>query len=172
MKKNILSRSLLIIMMIAAMSMSATVWAQGPEAGRGAGKPGAKKGNPEMHMKMMLPDLTDEQVAKIKTLRIEMMKQLNPLRAELKEKMAHLNTLSIAEKPDMKAINTTIDEIGALKTKMMKIHAKFRQDVRALLTDDQRVIFDSKAGKMMGHGMKGHHGSGKGPGKGMPCKNR
>jgi len=168
MKKNILSRSLLIIMMIAAMSMSATVWAQGHGAGRGHGKPGAKKGNPEMHMKMMLPDLSDEQVAKIKTLRIEMMKQITPLKAQMKEKMAHLNTLSIAEKPDMKAINSTIDEIGDLRVQMMKIHAKFRQDVRALLTAEQRVMFDSKAGSMMGHGKKGHHGSG----KGMPCKQR
>ncbi len=171
MKKNILSRSLLIIMMIAAMSMSATVWAQGPGTGRGPGKPGAKKGNPEMHMKMMLPDLTDEQVAKIKTLRVEMMKKTNPLQAQIKEKQAHLNTLSIAASPDMKAINKTVEEIGDLRTQIMKIRMQFRQDVRALLTADQRVIFDSKAGKMMGHGMKGHHGQG-GPGKGMPCKHR
>lgn len=169
MKKNILSRSLLIIMMIAAMSMSTTAFAQGSGHGKGHGKgqaQGMKKGDQTTHMKMMLPDLSDEQIAKIKTLRLEMMKQVTPLKAQLKEKMAHLNTLSIAEKPDMKAINTTIDEIGALKVQMMKIHAKFRQDMRALLTADQRIIFDSKAGKRMGHGMKGHHGSK----SGGPCK--
>ncbi len=160
MKKKILSRSLLIIMMIAAMGMTMNVSAQGRGQGQNQGQKGSK-GNPEMCKKMMLPDLTEAQTAKIKTLRTEMLKQINPIKAEMREKRAHLQTLSIAEKVDMAAINKTIDEIGALKTKIMKIHAKFRQDFRALLTDDQRVVFDSKAGGMMGQGMKGHgrHGS-------------
>ncbi|MCK5856103.1 MAG: Spy/CpxP family protein refolding chaperone [Bacteroidales bacterium] len=171
MKKTLLSRSLLIIMMIAAMGMTTAVWAQGQGNGKGYGHgqkqgQGMKKGDPAMHMKMMIPDLTVEQAEKIKSLRLEMMKKINPLKAQIKEKRAHLNTLSIVEKPDMKAINKTIDEIGALRIEMMKIHAQMRQDVRAVLTEDQRVIFDSKAGRMMGKGMKGHgyHGS-RGPGE-------
>ena len=164
MKRTILSRSLLIIMMIAAMGMTINVSAQGPGHGRSQAQK-ASKASAEMRMKVMLPDLTDDQVAKIKALRLEMLKQLNPIKAKMREKQAHLQSLSIAEKPDMAAINKTIDEIGALKIQMMKIHAKFRQDMRTLLTEDQRVIFDSKAGMRMGKGMKGHgyHGS-RGPG--------
>ncbi len=162
MLKKLINRSLLIIMMIAAMGMTTSVWAQGP--GQGRGQKGSK-GKSEMHMKMMLPDLTKDQMDQIKTLRTSMLKQTNPIRAEIREKKAHLQTLSINEKPDMAAINKTIDEIGALKTKMMKIRAKFRQDVRALLTDEQRVIFDSKAGNRMGHGMKGQRG----PKQGQAC---
>ena len=97
-------------------------------------------------------------------LRVEMMKKTNPLKAQLKEKKAHLNSIAIADKADMKAINKTIDEMGALKIEMMKIHAQMRQNVRALLNDDQRVVFDSKAGSMKGHGMKGH-----GSKQGRPC---
>jgi len=163
MKKNLLNRSLLIIMMIAAMSMSTNVFAQGP--GQGKGK-GMKKGGPAMHMKQMIPDLTEDQMTKIKSLRLETMKETTPLKAQMKEKKAHLNTLAIAEKADMKAIEKTIDEMGAIRVQMMKAHAKMRQGVRAILTDDQRVIFDSKAGKMMSHGKKGHHG----PKSGPPCK--
>jgi Spy/CpxP family protein refolding chaperone len=117
-------------------------------------------------MKQMIPDLTEDQMTKIKSLRLEMMKETNPLKAQMKEKKAHLNTLAIAEKADMKAIEKTIDEMGAIRVQMMKAHAKMRQDVRAILTDDQRVIFDSKAGSMMSHGKKGHHG----PKSGAPCK--
>jgi len=153
MKKNILSRSLLIIMMIAAMSMSTTVFAQG----RGNGQ-GMKKGNHMEQMMKQIPDLNKKQVEKIKNLRIEMMKQITPLQAELQELKAHLQTLSIAEEADMKAINKTIDKISALQGKIMKIHAKFRQDVRSVLNDKQRVVFDSKAGQMM-KGHKGYHGS-------------
>jgi len=166
MLKKAINRSLLIIMMIAAIGMTNNVWAQGPGQGKG---PRGQKGKQEMQMKKMFPDLTKEQMDKIKSLRMEMLKQVNPLKAEIREKQAHLQTLSISEKPDMNAINKTIDEIGALKTKMMKIHAKFRQDVRALLTDEQRVVFDSKAG-MMGKAMKGHHGPHHGPHQGAPCR--
>ena len=156
MKKNILSSSLIIIMMIAAMSMTTTVFAQG----RGNGQ-GMKKGNQMVQMMSKIPDLSKEQVQKIKSLQIEMMKQITPLKAELQELKAHLRTLSIAEKVDHEMIDKTIDKIGSLQTKMMKIHAKFRQEIRSVLSDEQRIVFDSMSGKMMG-GHMGHHGSKKG----------
>lgn len=155
MKKNILSRSLLIIIMIAAMSMTTTVFAQG----RGDG-PGMKRGNHMEQMMKQIPDLSKDQMDKIKSLRIDMMKQITPMKAELQELKAHLRTLSIAEKVDMEMIDKTIDKIGSLQTKMMKIHAKFRQEVRSILNDKQRVVFDSMSGHMM-RGHKGHFGYGK-----------
>jgi len=168
MKKNILSRSLLIIMMIAAMSMSLNVWAQGH--GPNKAKKGMNQGKPAMHMKMMIPDLSEDQKSQIKNLRMQMTKETTPIKAQIREKKAHLNTLSIAEKPDMKAINKTIDEIGALQVKIMKAHAKMRQDIRALLTDEQKVVFDSKAGNMKGHGAKGYGTKGYHHSKqGRPC---
>jgi len=156
MKKSILSSSLLIIMMIAAMSMTTTVFAQG----RGNGQ-GMKKGNQMGQMMSKIPDLSKEQMQKIKSLRIEMMKQVTPMKAELQELKAHLRTLSIAEKVDLEMIDKTIDRITSLQNKMMKIHAKFRQEVRSILNDKQRVVFDSMSGHMMG-GHKGHHGSQRG----------
>ena len=156
MKKNILSSSLIIIMMIAAMSMTTTVFAQG----RGNGQ-GMKKGNHMGQMMSKIPDLSKEQMQKIKSLRTELMKQITPMKAELQELKAHLRTLSIAEKVDLEMIDKTIDKIGSLQTKMMKIRAKFRQEIRSVLNDEQRVVFDSMSGNMMG-GHMGHHGSNKG----------
>lgn len=154
MKKTLVNRSLLIIMMIAAMGISVQLSGQGKGSGTQQ-KQNCTKSSPEMHMKKMIPDLTDDQMKKIKALHTGMLKQINPIKAEMREKQAHLNTLSIAEKPDMVSINKTIDEISTLKSKMMKVHAKYRQDFRALLTSDQRVIYDSKKGHRMGKG--NHH---------------
>ncbi|HIE16092.1 MAG TPA: periplasmic heavy metal sensor [Bacteroidales bacterium] len=152
MKKNRLNLSIWIIIMMAAMIVSTTAFAQGPGQGKGM-----KKANAEMQMKQMIPDLTDDQLTKIKSLRLETMKLIIPLRAEMREKKAHLNSLAVAEKVDWKAIEKTIDEIGAIRVKMMKYRAKLRQDIRALLTDDQRIIFDNKAGSMMRHGKKNYN---------------
>jgi len=98
-------------------------------------------------MFMNIPDLTDAQQTKLKEMRTAHMKEMMPLKNELKEKQAHLQTLQTADKPDMNAINKEIDEIGVIKTNMAKKHAAFRQEVRKILTDDQRVFFDMHAGQ-------------------------
>ncbi len=109
-----------------------------------------------------LPGLTDDQKEQIETLRAENLKTMLPLRNTLQEKKARLMTLQSAEKADMKAINGLIDEISAIKTQMAKQRAAHHQQVRSVLTDEQRVVFDSRPrgmGRGHGHG-KGHHGRG------------
>lgn len=91
-----------------------------------------------------IPDLTDEQKEKIDELRIPHMKNMQELRADVKVYKAELGKLMQAEKPDMGAINSKIDEISKVKSDIMKEHAKHKQDVRALLTDEQRIYFDRK----------------------------
>jgi len=56
--------------------------------------------------------------------------------------MAHQKTLMTAEKPDLDAINKNIEKMGSLKTEMAKIQAKSRLDMRAQLTEEQRLKFD------------------------------
>lgn len=138
-------------------------------------KQGPKADPNEIGILKKIPGLTADQETKIKALHLNLVKQILPIKNELAEKEAHLQTLSTAEKADMKAINATIDEISVLKTKMAKLHMQFRQDVRALLTEEQRVTFDMHQGK--GMGPKGKAGYGKGncaghPGQGANCKQR
>ncbi|RLD40483.1 MAG: hypothetical protein DRI86_15180 [Bacteroidetes bacterium] len=102
-----------------------------------------------------IPNITDEQKTQLKTKRTAMMKEALPLRNSLKEKMARLNTLSSATEPNMKAINKQIESIGEDKVAIMKIRANFRQEVRKVLTEDQRVYFDMHSGMMQKN--KGHH---------------
>lgn len=108
-----------------------------------------------------LPNLTDDQVKQIDQLKIKHMKEIMPLQNILKEKQARLRTLETAEKVDMAAINKTIDEMSVIRTDVMKKKAAHQQEVRKLLTEEQRLVFDTKG---PGHKMQGHKGRHAGPG--------
>lgn len=112
----------------------------------------------------MLPDLTDAQKDQMQAIHIKSMKATQPLKNELMEKKAHLNTLNSADKADMKAINNQIDEIATIQASMQKVRAASKQEVRNMLTDDQRVMFDARRGgsshRKGGQGTKGCDGNG------------
>lgn len=100
-----------------------------------------------------LPDLTDAQKEQIEKLRTDHLKTILPLRNKLGELRAELRTLSTADKANMNDINKKIDQIGNVRTQLMKEQAAQRQQIRSLLTDEQRVKFDSHAGRgPMGRG--------------------
>jgi Spy/CpxP family protein refolding chaperone len=105
-------------------------------------------------------NLTDVQKESFKQSRLDMQKQIQPLRNELGEAKAHQKTLVTDEKPDISAINKNIEKIGAIKIEMAKIQAKCRLDMRAQLTDEQKLKFDLWKEKM-GHdkGEKGMRGN-------------
>ncbi|MBN1351198.1 Spy/CpxP family protein refolding chaperone [candidate division KSB1 bacterium] len=90
-----------------------------------------------------IPDLTDQQKEQIETLQTAHIKATLPLQNEIAEKRARMRTLSTAEKVDMNKINETIDAIGALDVKLMKLQAAHHQEIRKLLTDKQRLFFDT-----------------------------
>ncbi len=148
-----------ILSIVLLMSLSAILMAQTPEKGQMKGNRGS--GN-EMrtHGGQRGPaeglNLTDTQKEAFKATRLAMQKQVQPLRNELGEAEAHQKTLVTAEKPDLSSINKNIEKIGALRIEMAKIQAKHHLDVRAQLTDEQRLKFDLQKGKMGRHnGFKG-----------------
>ena len=102
-------------------------------------------------------NLTDAQKEALKQSRIDLQKQLKPLRNELGEAEAHQKTLMTAEKPDLNAIDKNIEKIGMLKTEMAKVQVKHRLDMRAQLTDEQKLKFDMFRGKMNRPMMKHDH---------------
>lgn len=122
------------------------------------------KRNPE-HKKMMMERyaqkrgehqklFTEEQHETIKELRLETAKKVKPLRNELRELTAHQQTLTTADQADLKAINKNIDKMSEVKTELAKVMAAQHQEVRALLTEEQLLKFDS---------MKMRHGKKQGP---------
>ena len=93
-------------------------------------------------------ELTDAQKEAFKQSRLAMQKQLQPIQNELGEAEAHQKTLMSGEKPDLAAINKNLEKIGSLKVEMAKIRAKNHLDMRAQLTEEQRLKFDAFKGKM------------------------
>ena len=106
-----------------------------------------------------IPNLTEQQQTQIKNLRVEHMKKVQQLKNLIDVKKAELKVLQTADKPDLNAINKKIDEKASLKTELEKERAAFRQKVRSLLNDEQKIIFDAKMQKNKHHKMseKGKH---------------
>lgn len=134
MKKTVVKKSLLVLLVsVLITSFSLNSYAQrGPREFRDSARIDHK-----------IPNLTAEQKTKIEGLRVKHQKEVIPLKNELEEKRAHLKTLESMEKVDRDAINKTIDEITALQGKIMKMKVNHRLDVAALLTDEQKVFFNS-----------------------------
>ncbi len=102
-----------------------------------------------------LPDLSEEQMDLIEKIKTDFMKESLPLKNEMDIKKAELKALSTGDDVDLGAINKKIDEVTALQAKMMKKHATHRQDIRMLLNDEQKLMFDQR-GKRFGMGMGSH----------------
>jgi Spy/CpxP family protein refolding chaperone len=128
----------------------------------------AMYGQKDMGMHQNLPGLTEDQKTQIEKLRVVHMKEMQTAKNLVAENRARYQTLMTADKPDISAINKNIDEYSALQADMMKKQAAHRQEIRKLLNDEQRLIFDSrhqggemKHGEDMGQGKMGHgHGRG------------
>lgn len=118
-----------------------------------------------------IPDLTEEQQSKIEKLRTAHLKEVQSNRNILNEKRAHLQTLRTADKVNMDAIHKTIDEISVIRTSLQKNREQHIQDVRILLTDDQRVYFDNH-NRNQRHGQGYGRGNGQGRGHGYGNGNR
>ena len=137
-------RSKQIMLPIAALLfITGSAFAQPPGMQEQAAGREGTRGSRMAEYKGMIPGLSEEQQEQIKTLRTEHMKAVQPLRNQLGEKKARLRTLTTADKVNMTEVNKVIDEIGMLQTKMMKLKVQHQQSIRGLLTDEQRVFFDS-----------------------------
>lgn len=149
-----------ILMLVLLMSLSAVLVAQ-PDgvAPKKAQKQQQGMQRDRMHQGMQLLNLTDAQKESFKKNTMATQKQLQPLRNELGEVEAHQRTLNSAEKPDFGAINKNIDKVAGIRAEMAKIQTRNHLEMRAQLTDEQRLKFD-----MMKHnkGPKGQKGD-KGP---------
>ena len=126
---------------MAVMLTAPLVFSQ-PHGGMGRGFDG--KGKAFTPCEKMIPDLTDEQRQKINDFRIEMLKEVQPLQNQIRELKASFHALITGDNPDINAIDKNIDQRSDLHDKIMKTHARFRLNIAGILTDDQKVIFNSQ----------------------------
>lgn len=158
-KLNIWALGLIVILIFAGYEAEAQ-----RDRGNGFGK-GYRSGNPRGdgdgsgplgRMESAL-DLNDEQKAQIEKIHLDMQKELLPTFNELREKNTKLNTL-ISENESESKINQLIDEISKLQATVRKGRISTHFKVRELLTDEQKIKFDTFSGKRF-NGMGRHPGS-------------
>lgn len=98
-------------------------------------------------------NLTDEQKAKVEALRATQLEAGLQHRNQMAELQARKRTLMTQKNPNMGEINQVIDNMQNLQTKRLKDNASHHQQIRSLLTDEQRLQFDTRAGR--GPAMRG-----------------
>jgi len=136
----------LIPILLIAMTVA---WAQ---PGRGFGHFG------------MAPDkglnLTEKQQEQITKLHTQTQTKAIDLRADLEKLQLELRGQLRADSPNKKVIDATVDKIAAKRGALQKLHLNNHLEVRAVLTPEQRELFDSRSSKRglsKGHGhRKGH----------------
>lgn len=93
-------------------------------------------------------ELSEEQKSQAESMMLTMKKSALPIQNELGENRAKMRTLTTAENADLKAINKLIDSNAGLKADLEKLRAANHQAFRKILTEEQRVKFDSRDMRM------------------------
>lgn len=109
------------------------------------------------HTPLQFLDLSEEQKDQIKEIHLAHMKDVQPLKDEVKINRAKVNALLKNDDPDMKEIVSLVEADGKLLTQIQikSIGEKIR--VRSLLTDEQKIIYDMHSEKMNERRAMAHH---------------
>jgi Spy/CpxP family protein refolding chaperone len=94
--------------------------------------------------------LDDKQKESLKALRSKTEKDMVKKKADMQIAGIELNDLLDKDPVDMKAVEASAKKKGSLKTEMFLAHIKAREEMKALLTPDQRKRLKDMAGP--GHG--------------------
>lgn len=112
----------------------------------------------------VLPDVTADQETKIDAFHLTMMQNITPLDAQLQVKEAELKAL-MASDAALNNKDAKLKEINEIKYKIELEHITFHDNVRGILTADQKTVFDQwtlnhdRGGHGRGyHGQMGHRG--------------
>ncbi len=109
-------------------------------------------------------NLTTEQIKEINTLRTEYMKERMSAQADVASLRLDLRQLMIAEDPNQRKIKAQLKKIHTKEAAIEDVWVQHRLNIRAQLTEEQRVLYDSKP--MLGRGGNGR-GNGRGSGRGF-----
>lgn len=151
MMKHVIKVTMSLIMMVLVIS------AANAQQGQRSGGNGQGNGNRQGDYAQEL-NLTEDQQAQMQSMRLNVQKELLPLRNKLGENMAKMRTLRTAENADMKAINKLIDDNSDLRGNIAKLQAANHQEVRKMLTEEQRIMFDSREFSRGDNGSSRHQG--------------
>ena len=140
----------------------------------GSGMMGGYGGYGHGYMGMMgtgmpgMLNLTDEQRTKIEKIHLEERKQHLAVMGKMLDMQSKMRELYAADEPDPKKVGAVYGEMAKLQQQMLETHVQASNQMRALLTKEQREQF--KQWHRGGWGSRGSMGNGRGmPGPGnMP----
>jgi Spy/CpxP family protein refolding chaperone len=89
-------------------------------------------------------DLTEDQQGKIDEIKLDTSKKLTQSQNKINELEAQLNTTITQDKVDKNKVSALIEEIGKLRTEIRKERMNDHLEIRELLTEKQKVIFDQR----------------------------
>lgn len=99
-------------------------------------------------------DLSEEQQEQVKALKIDHMKEVQPLKDQLMENKAHQKTLMNADEPNVNSIYKNIDKATKLQNEIAKLGVDFQLKFKNLLTAEQKVIYESGRNRFAQAGFK------------------
>ncbi len=107
-----------------------------------------------------LPDLnlTQDQAAKLRTLRENNLREINPYLDQMLSRSMELKELWLMPEPDRSKIEALQYEMLKLQAQIREINAAYRQGNLKLLTEKQRALLEScqeRIGYGFGGGMRG-----------------
>jgi len=151
MKKSKITTSILAIALLVGMSLSAS--AQRGQRGQGYGYQNAGQGfiqgqgynqNGQFAGNCVFLQLSEDQLTQVTKLQLALTEKNLPLRNDLVVMSAEMQALRIGNSQNLKAVSSQIDDMSAIQSQIRKNVAEYQLAVRALLTDDQKVIFDAR----------------------------
>lgn len=148
-------------LLFSGLLLAASLMAQPPMSqfkGRQPGQPPAGKAMAQLQ-------LTDKQQSQIAKLRLDMQKEMLPLRDQVHSLQTQYRLMVIDPKVSKADLQKQLNKISAVRQKMALKRAEHQRQVRSLLTDEQKLKFDQhflsapKKGRMGRRGgMHGPHG--------------
>ncbi len=109
----------------------------------------------------MGPTFTDEQLEKIEKVHDGYNDERAELTNRLKVIMLEAHDVVADDTPDFDAIERKIDEMVEVRGELAKLRLRIHKEIRPLLDDDQRVLFDRGLARMLQGGMGGGMGGGR-----------
>ena len=113
----------------------------------------------------MGPAFTDEQLEQMEKIHDKYGDERVELTNRLKVIMLEAQDVVAGDTPDFNAMERKIEEVAEVKVKLAKLRLKMHKEIRPLLDDDQKVLFDRGLGRLLHGGVRGGMG---GPGGGDP----
>ena len=131
-------------MTILALLVTGVALAQGPRPNRG------REEGPRKERLAEMLELSDAQKNQFEELRLAHRKSTKANKDAIKIKMVELESLTTHEVPNVKKINSLVDELNTLKAQEFKSEVNHRLELRALLDDKQKMKFDQMKKHMRG----------------------